>query len=474
MTGPLITPVILSGGEGARLWPLSRQLRPKQFLPLSSDRSLFADTLGRIKRRAFAEPVVVCNENHRFIVAEELRVDGMSCRSIISEPVARNTAAAIAAAAVLLSKPKPHELMLVLPADHIIDDLAVFHSAVEKAAEAARKGFLVTFGVKPTHPETGYGYIDVGEEIDGVEECNVVRKFTEKPNLELATEYLKSECHVWNSGIFLFSPEVYLEELARFQPEIAFASKAAVNAAQSDSMFLRLEEREFSRSPALSIDLAVMEKTDRAAVVRVDMGWSDVGAWPTLSKLGDEDEDGNVIDGDVLIYDAKNSYIRSEHHLVTAIGVDDLVIVATDDAVLVSPKNRAQDVRHIVAQLDLAGRHEHISHTQVYRPWGHYRNLQDGPGFLVREITVKPWAKLSLQYHHHRAEHWVVVEGQAIVTNGDEVLTLNPNQSTFIPLGAQHRLENPGEIPLRMIEVQSGSYIGEDDIVRMEDDFGRV
>jgi len=473
MTGPSITPVILSGGEGSRLWPLSRQLRPKQFLPLASDRSLFVDTLGRIKGNAFAGPVVVCNENHRFIVAEELRVDGMSCRSIISEPVARNTAPAIAAVATILAQADPNGLMLVLPADHIIGDLAAFHKAVEKAAEAARKGFLVTFGVNPTHPETGYGYIDVGDKIDGVRGCNKVRKFTEKPNLEIATEYLQSERHVWNSGIFLFSPEVYLEELERFQPEIAFAAKAAVNSGRSDSMFLRLDEQEFSRSPALSIDVVVMEKTDRAAVVRVDMGWSDVGAWPALSELGDEDEDGNVIDGDVLTYDAKNSYIRSEHHLVTAIGVDDMVIVATDDAVLVSPKNRAQDVRHIVAQLEQAGRNEHISHTQVYRPWGQYRNLQDGPGFLVRELIVKPGAKLSLQYHHHRAEHWVVVEGQAVVTNGEEVLTLNPNQSTFIPLGVQHRLENPGDTPLRMIEVQSGSYIGEDDIVRVEDDFGR-
>ncbi len=474
MTSPSITPVILSGGDGARLWPLSRQMRPKQFLAITSGRSLFADTVDRIGGQPFVEPVVVCNEDQRFLVAEEFRASGLTCQTIITEPVARDTAPAIAAVAVMLADMRPQNLMLVLPSDHTIKDVDAFREAIGKAADAAQAGFMVTFGIEPTRPETGYGYIKVGDRVENMTSCYHVRQFSEKPDPETAAAYQSSGNHVWNSGIFLFSPETYLQELRRLEPAMASAVEEAVKTAIPDSIFTRLDEKAFARSPANSIDVAVMEKTDRAAVIRVDMGWSDVGSWPALSDLGEVKDDGNVIVGDVLTHGAKNSYIRSDHPLVAAVGVEDMVIVAMDDAVLVSHKAQAQDVRHIVAELERSGRREHISHTTVYRPWGSYRNLQEGPGFLVKEILVKPGAKLSLQYHHHRAEHWVVVEGQAVVTNGDDVLVLTPGQSTHIPLGVSHRLENPGDIALRLIEVQSGDYIGEDDITRVEDDFGRA
>ena len=473
MTSSSIIPVVLSGGAGSRLWPLSRQTRPKQFLEITSDRSLFADTLSRIRGDLFDDPIVICHEDQRFLVAEEFRACDMACKSIITEPVSRNTAPAIAAVAMVLAKDYPHSLMLVMPSDHVIGDISAFNEAVIRAAESGQAGMLVTFGIEPNRPETGYGYIDVGDELEAIKGCCHVRQFSEKPDLETATAYQRSGHHVWNSGMFLFSPETYLAELGRLEPGMSAAVDASVEAARRDSIFLHLDKQEFTRAPAVSIDVAVMEKTDCAAVVRVDMGWSDVGAWPAFSELENADRDGNVLAGDVLTHDVKNSYIRSDHPLVAAIGVENLVIVATDDAVLVTPKDRAQDVRHIVAQLENAGRAEHISHTTVYRPWGNYRDLEEGSGFLVKEIVVKPGAKLSLQYHNHRAEHWVVVEGEASVTNGDNVLALIPGQSTYIPLGTTHRLENSGDTPLRVIEVQYGDYIGEDDIIRMEDDFGR-
>ncbi len=468
-----IIPVILSGGAGSRLWPVSRYLRPKQFLRILSDRSLFAETLRRVNGSRFADPAVICNEEHRFLVAEEFRQRSIDCSAIICEPIARNTAPAIAAVAEVLTEEDSDCLMLVLPSDHDIKDVSSFHSALEIAAAAAYNGFLVTFGIRPDHPETGYGYIEVGEEISTSKDSFKVQKFTEKPNQKTAAKYVDSGRHFWNSGMFLLSPAKYLEELARLQPEISAASKSSVNAAKREGMFVHLDEAAFSRAPSLSIDVAVMEKTNCAAVVPVDMGWSDVGAWPALYDVGDKDQDNNVVVGDVLLHEAKNSYIHSDNLLVAAVGIDDLVVVATDDAVLVSTKESAQDVRHIVAQLEAAKRHEHIRHRRVYRPWGSYLNLQEEARYLTKEIVVNPGAKLSLQYHHHRAEHWVVVEGQAIVTNGENILILEAGQSTYIPPGTTHRLENQGDTPLRLFEVQIGDYIGEDDIVRVEDDFGR-
>jgi len=468
-----IIPVILSGGAGTRLWPLSRRLRPKQFLELASSRSLFADTLARVRGDQFADPVIICNEDHRFLVAEEFRQVEMDYQSIVLEPVARNTAPAIAVAAAMIAAVNPDSLMLVLPSDHVIGDVRAFLSAVDTAARAAEDQSLVTFGIDPTGPETGYGYIQTGASLENLNGCSRISRFVEKPDAETAAAYLASGDYVWNSGMFMFSAGAYLQELDRFYPEMVLACKEAVQGGETDLTFFRLNTEAFSKSPSVSVDYAVMEKTGRAVVVRADMGWSDVGAWSALSDLGTPDDAGNVVGGDVLLHDTQNSYVRSERPLVTAVGVENLVIVATDDAVLVVPKDRAQDVRHIVERLRSSERSEHESHTRVYRPWGHYQNLDHGPGFLVKQIVVKPGAKLSLQYHDHRAEHWVVVEGEARVTNGDDILTLKSNQSTYIPVGVRHRLENPSSEPLRLIEVQSGDYIGEDDIVRLEDDFGR-
>jgi len=473
MTSRKLIPVILSGGAGTRLWPLSRRLRPKQFLELASSRSLFADTLARVRGDQFVDPIIICNEDHRFLVAEEFRQIEMDFQSIVLEPVARNTAPAIAAAATRIAAEDPDALMLVLPSDHVIGNVSAFHHAVENAAKAAKNNSLVTFGIDPTGPETGYGYIQTGASLENLPDCSKISRFVEKPDAATASSYLTSGDYVWNSGMFLFSAEAYLQELERFHPEMVLACKEAVEGGETDLTFFRLNAEAFANSPSISVDYAVMEKTERAVVVRADMGWSDVGAWSALSELGTPDDAGNVTGGDVLLHDTQNSYVRSERPLVAAVGVEDLVIVATDDAVLVAPKDRAQDVRYIVERLRASERSEHESHTRVYRPWGHYQNLDHGPGFLVKQIVVKPGAKLSLQYHHHRAEHWVVVEGEARVTNGDETLILKSNQSTYIPVGARHRLENPSTEPLRLIEVQSGDYIGEDDIVRLEDDFGR-
>lgn len=474
MTSLKIIPVVLSGGAGTRLWPLSRRLRPKQFLELTSSQSLFADTLERVQGDQFTDPVIICNEDHRFLVAEEFRQLGMAYRSIMLEPAARNTAPAIAAVATMIASENPDALMLVLPSDHVIGDVSAFHEAIDTAARVAANNSLVTFGIDPTGPETGYGYIQTDTALADLPNCSMISRFVEKPDVDTAADYLASGDYVWNSGMFLFSAGTYLAELERFFPEMVSTCKIAVATGNTDLTFFRLGAEAFAQCQAVSIDYAVMEKTDRAVVVRTEMGWSDVGAWSALGDLGSADETGNVRIGDVILHDAKNSYVRSERPLVAAIGVENLIIVATDDAVLVAPKDKAQDVRHIVDKLKADERYEHESHTRVYRPWGHYQNLEQGRGFLVKQIVVKPGAKLSLQYHHHRAEHWVVVEGEARVTNGDDVLTLTANQSTFIPVGARHRLENPSDTPLRLIEVQSGDYIGEDDIVRLEDDFERL
>lgn len=466
-----VHPVILSGGSGTRLWPLSRRLRPKQFLDVHGTSSMFSQTLERLEGAGFAAPVVICNNDHRFLVAEELRRHGAAGGEIILEPVARSTAPAIAAAAVRCLEHDENATMLVLSSDHVITDLDAFHACVDTAARLAAEGYLLTFGVTPDRPETSYGYIKQGEAC-GDAGWRVAR-FVEKPDRATAEAYLAEGGYHWNSGMFVFRARDYMDEIKKFHPEIEAAARAAMKEGERDLDFYRLDETAFSGAPAISVDYAVMEKTDRAAMVPLASQWNDVGSWANLWNLGDADDDGNVVEGRAIVLDARGNYIRSEKPLVAALGVDDLVIVATDDTILVIPKGRAQEVKDLVSALDSAGYEETISHTRVYRPWGHYQNLEDGDGFLVKRIVVNPGAKLSLQYHHKRAEHWVVVDGTARVTNGDDTFDLGPNQSTYIPLGVAHRLENPGAAPLHLIEVQSGDYIGEDDIVRLEDTYGR-
>jgi mannose-1-phosphate guanylyltransferase/mannose-6-phosphate isomerase len=466
-----ITPVILSGGVGTRLWPLSRHLRPKQFLSIHGDSSMFAQTLERVNGDPFSAPLVVCNDAHRFLVAEELRHASINPADIILEPAARNTAPAIAVAALRLMEHNSDAIMLVLPSDHVIENIAAFRSNIAAAAELVADGHLVTFGVSPSHPETGYGYIKQGEALCG--KGWKVARFVEKPDEKTAKDYLLKGGYFWNAGIFVFSAKMFLEELHRYHPEIVSAARQALHNGQSDLDFFRLDQTAFETAPAISVDYAVMEKTEHAAMVPLSTGWNDIGSWASLWAIGDADADGNVTEGNTIILDASDNYIRSEKPLIAALGVSGLIIVATDDTVLVLPKDRAQEVKGVVAALDASGHEEAVSHTRVYRPWGHYQNLEGGNGFLVKRIVVNPGAKLSLQYHYKRAEHWIVVAGAARVTNGDEVFDLGPNQSTYIPQGARHRLENPGEQPLHLIEVQSGDYIGEDDIVRLEDTYGR-
>ena len=472
--GNRIIPVILSGGTGTRLWPMSRESYPKQLLALTSARSLLQETVARVDDRArFAPPMIVCNGEHRFIIAEELKQAGVTPHSIVLEPVGRNTAPALAVAALMLAAENAEALMLVLPSDHTIADQAAFHSAVASAAAAAGNGALITFGITPTAAETGYGYIHRGRPLDGHAGCFEVAEFVEKPDAATAAGYLAAGDYDWNSGMFLFSPASYLEEIARLEPEILDACRAAVSGAEKDLDFLRLDGDAFERSPSRSIDYAVMEHTGRAVVVPVEMGWSDIGSWKALWDIGARDGNGNVLVGDVEAIDSAGSYLRSESRLLAAIGVRDLIVVATDDVVLVLPKDRAQDVRMLVETLKSRNRTEATVHPRVYRPWGYYQTVHEGDRFQVKRITVNVGASLSLQLHHHRAEHWIVANGAARVTRGDEVFMLNENESTYTPPNTRHRLENPGKVPLNLIEVQSGGYLGEDDIVRFEDDYGR-
>jgi mannose-1-phosphate guanylyltransferase/mannose-6-phosphate isomerase len=470
----MIYPVILSGGSGTRLWPMSRSLYPKQLLALFGKTSLLQETAQRIvERPGFAPPLIVANEEHRFIIAEQLRAIGAAPAALLLEPVGRNTAPAAAVAALRIADSDPDGLMLVMPSDHAIADPAAFHQAVERAAAAARTGLLVTFGITPERAETGYGYIAGGAPIAGCDRAFAVKGFVEKPDTAQAERYVTAGDHFWNSGIFLFPVGLYLAELDRLRPDMLAACKKALAAAKSDADFVRLDKAAFAECPADSIDYAVMEHTGRAAVVPVGMGWSDLGSWDALWEMSAKDERGNSLAGNVIAEDTGNCYLRSDAGLVAAIGVEDLVVVATDDAVMVAPRNRTQEVKQLVGRLLKDGRGEADALSTVHRPWGTYRSLHNGERVQVKHITVRPGAKLSLQMHHHRAEHWVVVQGTAKIVRGNEEMILTEDQSTYIPLGTAHRLENPGKIPLHVIEVQSGSYLGEDDIVRFEDHYGR-
>jgi mannose-1-phosphate guanylyltransferase/mannose-6-phosphate isomerase len=474
----MITPLVLSGGAGTRLWPLSRELYPKQLLPLLGDRTMLQDTLQRLRGLAdVAPPMVVCNSAHRFLVAEQLRQIDCKPAAIMLEPVGRNTAPAVAVAALQWLRSHDSEdadtTLLVLPADHVIRDGQAFHDAVALAARAAREhGKLVTFGITPTQAETGYGYIRAGADTAGG--ALAVEEFVEKPDDATAERYVSSGDYLWNSGMFMFSARRYLAELETFAPEMAAACRAACDAARQDLDFLRLDEAAFAACPSDSIDYAVMEKTRDAVVVPLTAGWSDVGTWSSLCEASNPDAAGNVATGDVLMDDTTDCYVRADHRLVATVGVRDHVIVETADAVLVAAKDSAQHVKKLVEQLKASGRDEASLHREVYRPWGSYDSVDNGPRFQVKRITVNPGATLSLQMHHHRAEHWIVVSGTAEVTRGDEVFMLSENQSTYIPIGTPHRLANPGRLPLELIEVQSGSYLGEDDIVRFEDNYGRA
>ncbi len=470
-----IHPVILSGGAGTRLWPLSRAAYPKQLLPLVSERTLLQETAARnLNDVGFARPLLICNDEHRFLVDEQLRQIGVEAQAILLEPQARNTGPAIAAAALWLLSRHPNALMLVQPSDHVIAEPAAFHRAVMQGLAAAQSGYLVTFGVKPNRADTGYGYIQGGDAVPEADGVFSVSRFVEKPDSETAQRFLQSGLFYWNSGIFLLSARSYVDELTRINPAMLAACESAVEAGQEDLTFFRLAERPFAEAPSLSIDHAVMEHTPRAAVVPVDMAWSDVGSWHALRDISHPDGAGNVLQGDVLAERMTNSYIRSEGQLVAAIGLDNVVVVATDDAVLVANASCAGQVSGLVSALRQAKRSEPDQHITGYRPWGNYRRVDAGERFQVKRITVKPGAKLSLQKHYHRAEHWVVVRGTAIVQRGEERMLVRENESVYIPIGTEHRLENPGKVPLQLIEVQSGAYLGEDDIVRVEDSYGRA
>jgi mannose-1-phosphate guanylyltransferase/mannose-6-phosphate isomerase len=464
-----ILPVILSGGSGTRLWPLSRESYPKQFLPLTGEDSLLQATWKRVATLTTCRPIVVGNVDHRFMIAEQLREAGVTPASILLEPVGRNTAPAIAVAALEATIKGEDALLLVLPSDHLIQQVEAFHSAVHAAAAAAEAGQLVTFGVVPTSPETGYGYIKAA---DGTG-ARAVERFVEKPDLATAQAYVASGEYFWNSGMFLIRASRYIEELQRLAPEMLHACREALEKARRDEDFVRLDAEAFAGCPADSIDYAVMERTPLAAVVPLDAGWSDVGSWGALWEVSPKDANGNAHRGDVIAIDCRNTYAHGQR-LITLIGLEDVVVVETDDALLVGRRDQLQKVKDLVGTLKSDGRSHAVWHRKVYRPWGAYDSIDSGERFQVKRITVKPGGSLSLQMHHHRAEHWIVVSGTARVTRGEDILLLTENQSTYIPLGVVHRLENPGKLPLEMIEVQSGSYLGEDDIVRFEDVYGRM
>ncbi|EIP3262115.1 mannose-1-phosphate guanyltransferase [Escherichia coli] len=472
----LITPIILAGGSGTRLWPLSRVLYPKQFLKLNGNLTMLQATVERFNDMECDDPIVICNEQHRFIVAEQLRQINKLTDNIILEPFGRNTAPAIALAALLKLKKSQQEdsIMLVLAADHVVTNKVAFSQSVKNAIPSARSGKMVTFGIIPERPETGYGYIRRGAAYENSDNVFHVHKFIEKPDLETAEKYLASGEYYWNSGMFLFRASRYLRELKKFRPDILDACENAMANMTSDLNFVRIDEESFSECPDESIDYAIMEATTDAIVVPMNAGWSDVGSWSSLWEISSKDRHGNSCFGDVIKYSTENSYVYAESGLVTTVGVKDLVVVQTKDAVLIADRNSVQDVKKVVEQIKADGRHEHRVHREVYRPWGKYDSIDAGDRYQVKRITVKPGEGLSVQMHHHRAEHWVVVAGTAKVTIDGDIKLLGENESIYIPLGATHCLENPGKIPLDLIEVRSGSYLEEDDVVRFADRYGRV
>ncbi len=473
----MIVPVILSGGVGSRLWPLSREHLPKQLMPLlGGEYSLFQKTLMRLSKIAeTAPPIIVCNESHRFMAAAQMQALNMTYSDIILEPVGRNTCPAITVGAMAAAKDGEDPDVLVLPADHIIREDDLFASAVRKGSELTSNGGIITFGIVPDRPETGYGYIRKGESVPGQsnEGACLVREFVEKPDYEKACSYVDSREYFWNSGMFMFRASVFLKELGRLSPKVLSSCRESYEKARRDLDFTRLEESAFSSCPNISIDYAVMEKTPQAVVIPLAVGWSDVGSWLSLHEVCEKDACRNAVTGDVLLEDVRNCYIHSENRLVAALGIENQIIIETKDAVLVSSIERSQDVKLIVGRLRKQMREEAYSHSRTYRPWGSYESIDTGERFKVKRITVNPGAALSLQMHFHRAEHWIVVRGTARITKGDEEFLLNEDQSTYIPWGTRHRLENPGKIPLELIEVQSGSYLGEDDISRFDDKYGR-
>jgi mannose-1-phosphate guanylyltransferase len=473
----MIHPVIMAGGTGSRLWPLSRQLNPKQFLRLTDDhQSMLQLTVARLDGLESADPLLICNEEHRFLAAEQMRQSGYEDARIILEPCGRNTAPAIALAALQLAKATGEgaddPLMLVLAADHLIQDVPAFQNGITRAVPLAKEGKLVTFGIVPGHAETGYGYIQRGPEL--AEGSYRVNRFVEKPDQKTADEYLSSGDYLWNSGMFMFGARQYLAELEKHRPDILAICQAAFDGASEDLHFTRINESIFAECPEDSVDYAVMEKTDNAAVVSLDAGWSDIGSWSALWDVSDKDQNDNTFTGDVIAQDTERTLVRADSRLVATVGVKDLVIIETKDALLVAHKDKVQDVKKVVERIKGDGRHEHMNHREVYRPWGVYDSIDNGNRYQVKRITVKPGAKLSVQMHHHRAEHWIVVSGTARVTNGEKTYLVTENQSTYIPIGQVHSLENPGVINLELIEVQSGSYLGEDDIVRLKDMYGRT
>ncbi len=468
-----IYPVVLSGGAGTRLWPVSRSLYPKQLLALAGEATMLQATVSRFFPVEAEPPMVVCNDEHRFIIAEQLREIGVEHPRIVLEPVGRNTAPAAAVAALLTHQADPDAVVVLLPADHVVRDEDAFRTALTRAVQAAEAGHLVTFGVTPTEPHTGYGYIRRGDPAVGEGIFSVCR-FVEKPDRQTAEAYLVDGGYSWNSGIFVFRAAALIDEMEHHAPAILAACRLAVTAGQDDLDFFRLDHDTFAACPADSIDYAVMEKTADAVVVPVEMGWSDVGSWSALWEIGEADADGNVAIGDVMMQDTRNSYVRSERALIATVGLEDVVVVETADAVLVADRGRVQDVKAIVDGLKAEGRDLHESHTRCFRPWGYYETVNRGARYQVKHICVTPGAALSLQLHHHRAEHWVVVSGTARITRGDDLLLLSENESVYIPIGMAHRLENPGLVPLHLIEVQSGAYLGEDDIVRLEDVYNRT
>jgi mannose-1-phosphate guanylyltransferase / mannose-6-phosphate isomerase len=472
MTKMTIRPVILSGGSGTRLWPLSRAAYPKQLMPLVGKLSLLQETVERVSdRQIFEAPFLICNDEHRFLVAEQLRALQCEPEAIVLEPVGRNTGPAVAAAALMA---EPDMLLLVLPSDHYIAKPEAFRAAVARAAKAAAAGSLVAFGITPSAPETGYGYIRRGEALKDAPGCHRIAAFVEKPNAAKAAQYVASGDYLWNGGMFLFRADRFLAELSILEPNMKMAVAKAVAGAKHDLDFIRLDKEAFAATPAISIDYAVMEKTKDAAVVPVEMGWTDVGSWAALWDAAEKNIDGNALIGDVVAVDVKNSYIRGESRLVTAVGLENIVLIETVDAVMAVSRDRAQDLKLMIDKLTASGRAERVSHRRVYRPWGSYETVDLDSGFQVKRIVVNPGARLSLQKHAHRAEHWVVVRGMARVTRDRDVFDLVANQSAYIPLGAVHRLENPGQVALHLIEVQSGDYLGEDDIVRLDDNYGRA